>query len=79
MSRTSFYRKLKSVLGLTPVDFIRQVRIRRAVQMINEGNDSLSGIAYSVGFSDPKYFSKCFKKDMGMPPAEYKVKAQKKI
>ena len=78
MSRTSFYRKLKSVLGLTPVDFVRQVRIRRAVQMINEGSESLSSIAYSVGFSDPKYFSKCFKKDMGMPPAEYKVKAQKK-
>ena len=78
MSRTSFYRKLKSVLGLTPVDFIRQVRIRRAVQMINDGEESLSSIAYSVGFSDPKYFSKCFKRDMGMPPAEYKIKAQRK-
>lgn len=78
MSRTSFYRKLKSVLGLTPVDFVRQVRIRRAVQMINDGEESLSNIAYSVGFSDPKYFSKCFKRDMGMPPAEYKLKAKKK-
>ena len=77
MSRTSFYRKLKSVLGLTPVDFIRQVRIRRAVRMINDGETSLSQIAYAVGFSDPKYFSKCFKRDMGMPPAEYKIKAQK--
>lgn len=74
MSRTSFYRKVKAVIGLSPVDFIRQIRIKRAVQFINAGEESLSQIAYKVGFSDPKYFSKCFKRDMGMPPLEYKQK-----
>ena len=74
MSRTSFYRKVKSVLGMSPSDFIRQIRIRRAVQFINAGEETLSQIAYKVGFSDPKYFSKCFKRDMGMPPQEYKQK-----
>jgi len=74
MSRTSFYRKVKAVIGLSPVDFIRQIRIKRAVQLINAGEESLSQIAYKVGFSDPKYFSKCFKRDMGMPPLEYKQK-----
>lgn len=77
MSRTSFYRKVKSVLGMPPVDFIRKIRIRRAVQLINAGEDSLANVAYKVGFSDPKYFSKCFKRDMGMPPVEYKQKVNR--
>lgn len=77
MSRTSFYRKVKSVLGMTPIDFIRKIRIRRAVQLINAGEESLATVAYKVGFSDPKYFSKCFKRDMGMPPMEYKQKVNR--
>ncbi len=62
MSRTIFYRKLKSIIGLTPVDFIREIRIKRAVQLIDSGEYNFSQIAYMTGFSDPKYFSKCFKK-----------------
>ena len=72
MSRTIFYRKLKSIIGLTPVDFIREIRIKRAVQLIDSGEYNFSQIAYMTGFSDPKYFSKCFKKVMGVTPSEYK-------
>lgn len=74
MSRTIFYRKLKSIIGLTPVDFIREIRIKRAVQLIDSGEYNFSQIAYMTGFNDPKYFSKSFKKVMGVTPSEYKEK-----
>ena len=74
LSRTVFYRKLKSIVGLTPVDFIRDIRIKRAVQLIDSGRFNISQVAYMTGFNDPKYFSKCFKKQMGVTPTEYKDK-----
>ena len=72
LSRTIFYRKLKSIIGLTPVDFIREVRIKRAAQLIDSGEYNFSQVAYMTGFNDPKYFSKCFKKVIGITPSEYK-------
>ena len=74
LSRTIFYRKLKSIIGLTPVDFIREIRIKRAVQLIDSGEYNFSQVAYMTGFNDPKYFSKCFKKVIGITPSEYKKK-----
>lgn len=74
LSRTVFYRKLKTIVGLTPVDFIRDIRIKRAVQLIDSGEFNISQVAYMTGFNDPKYFSKCFKKQMGTSPTEYKDK-----
>lgn len=76
LSRTVFYRKLKSIVGLTPVDFIRDIRIKRAIQLINSERFNVSQIAYMTGFNDPKYFSKCFKKQMGVTPSEYKDKTR---
>ncbi len=72
LSRSLFYRKLKSIVGLPPVDFIREIRIKRAAQLIDSRAYNFSQIAYMTGFSDPKYFSKCFKKHMGVTPREYK-------
>ena len=69
---TIFYRKLKSIIGLTPVDFIREVRIKRAAQLIDSGEYNFSQVAYMTGFNDPKYFSRRFKKIMGVTPTEYK-------
>ncbi len=77
MSRSIFYRKLKTIVGMAPVDFIRQIRIKRAVQLLKAGEDSLAQIAYQVGFSDPRYFGKCFKREMNMPPSEYKQKLRR--
>ena len=54
LSRTIFYRKLKSIIGLTPVDFIREVRIKRAAQLIDSGEYNFSQVAYMTGFNDPK-------------------------
>ena len=71
-SRSGLNRKMKSLLGVTPLDFIREARIRKACQMLKEGA-AVNDVAYRCGFSDPKYFGKCFKADMGMTPTEYKV------
>lgn len=74
LSRTLFYRKLKSIVGLTPIDFVREIRIKRAMQLIDSGEYTFSEIAYMTGFNDPKYFGKCFKKVTGNNPSEYKDK-----
>jgi len=72
VSRTVFYRKLKTIVGLSPVDFVREIRVKRAAQFIDSGEYTFSQIAYMCGFNDPKYFTKCFKKKMGLTPSEYK-------
>ena len=72
LSRTVFYRKLKSIVGMTPVEFIREIRLKRAEQLIVSSDYTFSQIAYMTGFADPKYFGKCFKKATGMTPSEYK-------
>ena len=71
MGRTAFYQKLKSLTGLSPIDFVREMRIKRAKQLVESGEYNVSTIAYMTGFNDPKYFSKCFKKRYGVSPSEY--------
>lgn len=72
VSRTSFYRRLKQLSGLSPIDFIRQQRMEYAKSLIVEGKSTISEVSYKAGFSDPKYFSKCFKKAVGLTPQEYR-------
>lgn len=74
MGRTVFYGKIKSIIGMTPIDFVRHIRIQRAEELVAHSKQTFSQIAYSLGFSDPKYFTKCFKKDTGMTPSEYRAK-----
>ena len=74
MSRSVLYSKIKTAVGMTPVDFVRHIRLLRAQKLINDTDQSLTQIAYSVGFSDPKYFSKVFKREMGVTPSEYRGK-----
>ena len=76
MGRTVFYQKLKSIVGLSPVDFIREMRIKRAMQLMETGEYNVSTIAYMTGFNDPKYFSKCFKKRYGVSPSEFVPKGK---
>lgn len=75
LSRTVFYGKVKAMVGLSPVDFLRHLRIQRAEQLIALSSENFSQIAYAVGFSDPKYFTRCFKKETGMTPSEYRAQA----
>ncbi|NPD93250.1 hybrid sensor histidine kinase/response regulator transcription factor [Xylanibacter muris] len=77
LGRTVFYGKIKSIVGMSPVDFVRHIRMQRAEELISGSRYSFSQIAYMVGFSDPKYFSRCFKKETGMTPSEYREQASK--
>lgn len=71
MSRTSYYNRMKEVAGVSPVEFVRQMRIKRALKYLENGGLTISEVAYRTGFSDPKYFSRCFKAEMGMTPSQY--------
>lgn len=71
MSRTAYYTRLKQITGLTPIDFIKQMRIKKAIKLLEAGRRSIAEIAYAVGFADPKYFSRVFKAEMNMTPTQY--------
>jgi len=72
VSRSVFFKKLKSLTGLAPIEFIKEIRIKRAIQLIEAGEFSMTQISYMVGINDPRYFSKCFKQKMGVTPTMYK-------
>ena len=75
MGRSTFYARLKQIADMSPNDFLRHIRMKRAEDLVNGSQMTFSQIAYAVGFSDPKYFGKCFKKHTGMSPSEYRRKA----
>lgn len=72
MSRASLYKKLQAMLGVTPADFIRNVRLKRAAQLLAETQLSINEIASKVGFVTPRNFSANFKKMFGVTPSEYR-------
>ncbi len=78
LGRTVFYGKVKSLVGMSPSDFLRHIRMQRAADLIAGSKLNFSQIAFNVGFSDPKYFTKCFKKETGMTPSEYRAHAKRK-
>jgi signal transduction histidine kinase/ligand-binding sensor domain-containing protein/DNA-binding response OmpR family regulator len=71
LSRVSLYKKLLALTGKTPVDCIRTVRLKRAVQLLQKSQLSIANVAYEVGFNNPTYFSKVFKEEYGVLPSEY--------
>jgi len=78
MSRTVFFKKLKVLTGLSPVEFIRTMRIRRAAQLIETTDYSMTQISFMVGINGSRYFSRCFKQMYGLSPTEYKEKMKNK-
>lgn len=72
ISRTVFYRKIKSLTGISPIDLIQEIRIRKATEYLEKGELRVSEIAYRCGFSSPQYFSRVFKEKTGHSPSEYK-------
>lgn len=72
VSRSVFFKKLKSLTGLAPIEFIKEMRIKRAAELIDTGEFNMTQIAYMVGINDPRYFSKCFKQKYNMTPTEYR-------
>ena len=78
LSRTQLLRKLKALTGLAPNDFIRDLRLQKAAEMIRQKADTITQIGYAVGFNDQSYFSKSFKKEFGETPTEYAARVSQK-
>lgn len=72
MSRTQLYRKFQSITGLTPNDFIRSVRLKRAAQLLKDSSYNISEISDMVGFNSIKYFNKYFKEQFDSTPTQYR-------
>ncbi|MBD1435078.1 response regulator [Sphingobacterium sp. DN00404] len=75
LGRSTFYKKFKSLTKLTPVEFVRDMRLQRAHQLLNDNLENISQVAYMVGFNNPKYFSTCFKEKYGVSPKEFSKNA----
>ena len=71
MSRSNFYRKIKGVLDLSPNEYLRLERLKRAAQLLKEGENRVNEICYMVGFNSPSYFAKCFQKQFGVLPKDF--------
>ncbi|MBO1364273.1 substrate-binding domain-containing protein [Prevotella sp. A2931] len=70
LSRVQLYRKVKALTGLSPVELLRKSRLNKADQLLRSTGMNISEIAYTVGFTSPSYFSKCFKDEFGIQPVE---------
>ena len=72
MSRSGLFAKVKAITDVTPNELIQVVRLKRAAQLLREGKYRVNEVSYMVGFSSPSYFSKCFTKQFGKKPGEFK-------
>lgn len=72
ISRSYFYKKMVKITGKKPIDFIRTIRMKRALQLLSESQMHVSEIAYELGYSAPELFTKHFKSEFGVSPSDYK-------
>lgn len=70
ISRVQLFKKLKSLAGMPPAGLLRTIRLERARHLLEKNEDSVSSVAYEVGYDNPNYFSKAFKKHFGISPSE---------
>ncbi|GHU72814.1 hypothetical protein FACS189413_16440 [Bacteroidia bacterium] len=71
MSRSNLHRKIKALTELTPIDFIRLIRLRKAAELIQTGQYRVGEVCYLVGINSSSYFIKLFQKQFGMTPKEF--------
>ena len=76
VGKTQLYNRINKISGQSINIFIRTIRLKIAAKLIHEGKLTFSEISYEVGFSDPNYFSKCFKKQYGMSPKAFQEKGE---
>jgi YesN/AraC family two-component response regulator len=79
MDPMAVYRKIKSLTGQTAVEFIRNIRLKRAAQLLRQQKLTVAEVTYNVGFNDLQYFRTCFKKQFGLSPSEYMTKIDSNI
>ncbi len=68
LSRSQLFRKVKAITNLTPNEYIRNFRLHRAMDMLQQQSATVAEVAYEVGFQTPSYFSKCFQEQFGISP-----------
>jgi signal transduction histidine kinase/ligand-binding sensor domain-containing protein/DNA-binding response OmpR family regulator len=71
MSRMQLHRKITALTDMTPKEFIRMIRLQRAAQLLKQKFGNITEVAYEVGFSNPAYFTECFRKNFGETPSKY--------
>ena len=76
MGRSKFYRKCKAATGLSPVEFLRDMRLKSARHLLVSSDKTVSEIAYEVGFSTPAYFTKCYREVYGETPTALRERAK---
>ena len=72
LSKSTFYRKLKAVTGISGAEFIRSARLKFAAKLLLSGNYNVLEAAEQSGFKDVKYFRKCFQEQFGVNPSDYR-------
>lgn len=71
MSHSTFYRKLKMLTGVTPVDYVKKIRLNKSLDLIASGEFNITELAYQTGFNNPAHFRDAFKNEFGMSPSQY--------
>ncbi|MEO6177544.1 MAG: two-component regulator propeller domain-containing protein [Flavobacterium circumlabens] len=79
VSRTMLFLKVKAWTNFTPNEFIHEIRLKRAAQLLEQNKLNVSEVSYKVGFNNPKYFSKCFQKRYGETPSQFADKFSKPL
>jgi signal transduction histidine kinase/ligand-binding sensor domain-containing protein/DNA-binding response OmpR family regulator len=77
ISRANFYKKIVSLTGKSPLEFIRTIRLQHAAQLLEKSQLSVAEVAYHVGFNNPKYFAKYFKEEYHELPSAYATRKRK--
>ncbi len=77
LSRSAFFKKLKSLTGLAPVDLVKEIRLNKSVELLKNTDMTISEIAFTVGFKEAGYYGKCFRKKYNQTPTEYMNKYRK--
>lgn len=71
ISNKQIYRKIKQLTGMTPVEYIKSIRMKKAAMLLQQKKFTIAEVMYMVGFSNHSYFSKCFQGEFGLTPKEY--------
>lgn len=78
VSRSGLHKKIKSISGVTPNDYIQLIRLKKAAELLGTGEYQINEVAYLVGFNTPSYFSKCFFNQFGLLPRDFANKSGNK-
>jgi len=75
VSRPQLYRKIRALTGRSPVDFIHDLKMNRALSLLKDKQHNITEIAMELGYSNPSYFAKCFQKKFGVTPSKALIRS----